>query len=54
MLLFFLSLAILILGYRFYSPFVERQAGIDPSTPTPSNACMTVWTTCHWGRAGPF
>lgn len=35
MLLFFLSLAILLLGYRFYSPFVEKQAGIDPSNVTP-------------------
>ena len=35
MLIFFASLAILILGYRFYSPFVERQAGIDPAAKTP-------------------
>src|SRR5690606_33884838 len=35
MLLFFLSLAILLLGYRFYSPFVEKQAGIDPANVTP-------------------
>ena len=35
MLLFFASLAILILGYKFYSPFVEKQAGIDPGAITP-------------------
>ena len=35
MLLFFASLAILILGYKFYSPFVEKQAGIDPTAITP-------------------
>ena len=35
MLLFFASLAILLLGYRFYSPFVEKQAGIDPGAVTP-------------------
>ena len=35
MLIFFASLAILILGYRFYSPFVEKQAGIDPNAITP-------------------
>lgn len=35
MLIFFASLAILILGYRFYSPFVEKQAGIDSHAITP-------------------
>lgn len=35
MLIFFASLAILILGYRFYSPFVEKQAGINPEAITP-------------------
>ncbi|WP_193075902.1 carbon starvation protein A [Pseudomonas sp. FME51] len=35
MLIFFASLAILILGYKFYSPFVEKQAGIDPTAKTP-------------------
>lgn len=35
MLIFFASLAILLLGYRFYSPFVEKQAGIDPGAKTP-------------------
>ena len=35
MLLFFISLAILFLGYKFYSPFVEKQAGIDPKAITP-------------------
>ncbi|MFA5679361.1 MAG: carbon starvation CstA family protein [Pseudomonas sp.] len=35
MLIFFVSLAILLLGYKFYSPFVEKQAGIDPSAATP-------------------
>lgn len=35
MLIFFASLAILILGYKFYSRFVEKQAGIDPAAITP-------------------
>src|SRR3990167_438759 len=35
MLIFFVSIAILILGYKFYSPFVEKQAGIDPKAITP-------------------
>ena len=35
MLLFFISLAILFLGYKLYGPFVEKQAGIDPSAVTP-------------------
>ena len=35
MLIFFISLTILILGYKFYSPFVEKQAGIDPTAITP-------------------
>ncbi|MEO6698740.1 MAG: carbon starvation CstA family protein [Paraperlucidibaca sp.] len=35
MLIFFASLAILILGYKFYSPFVEKQAGIDSDAITP-------------------
>ena len=35
MLIFFICLAILILGYKFYSPFVERQAGIDHEAITP-------------------
>lgn len=35
MLIFFASLAILLLGYKFYSPFVEKQAGIDPRASTP-------------------
>ena len=35
MLIFFASLAILLLGYKFYSPFVEKQAGIDPTAITP-------------------
>jgi len=35
MLIFFVSLAILLLGYKFYSPFVEKQAGIDPKATTP-------------------
>ena len=35
MLIFFVSLTILILGYKFYSPFVEKQAGIDPTAITP-------------------
>lgn len=35
MLIFFISITILILGYKFYSPFVEKQAGIDPKAITP-------------------
>ncbi len=35
MLIFFISLTLLILGYKFYSPFVEKQAGIDPTAKTP-------------------
>ncbi|CAI3795450.1 carbon starvation protein A [Rheinheimera sp. MM224] len=35
MLIFFISIALLILGYKFYSPFVEKQAGIDPEAITP-------------------
>jgi len=35
MLIFFISIAILILGYKFYSPFVEKQAGIDKNAVTP-------------------
>lgn len=35
MLIFFVSIAILILGYKFYSPFVEKQAGIDTKAATP-------------------
>lgn len=35
MLIFFASLTILVLGYLIYSPFVEKQAGIDPEALTP-------------------
>jgi len=35
MLIFFICITILILGYKFYSPFVEKQAGIDPTIDTP-------------------
>ncbi|ART82007.1 carbon starvation protein A [Oceanisphaera profunda] len=35
MLIFFISITILILGYKFYGPFVEKQAGIDPTVATP-------------------
>uniref|UniRef100_UPI004048501D carbon starvation CstA family protein n=1 Tax=Rheinheimera sp. TaxID=1869214 RepID=UPI004048501D len=35
MLIFFISIAILILGYKLYSPFVEKQAAIDPKAITP-------------------
>ncbi|ART80906.1 carbon starvation CstA family protein [Oceanisphaera avium] len=35
MLIFLVSIAILILGYKFYGPFVEKQAGIDPTIATP-------------------
>ncbi|MDO6694614.1 carbon starvation CstA family protein [Aliiglaciecola sp. 3_MG-2023] len=35
MIIFFICISILILGYKFYSPFVEKQAGIDPNVATP-------------------
>lgn len=35
MLIFFISIAILLLGYKLYSPFVEKQAAIDPNAVTP-------------------
>ena len=35
MLIFFISITLLILGYVVYSPFVEKQAGIDPTAITP-------------------
>jgi carbon starvation protein CstA len=35
MMIFFICLTLLILGYVFYSPFVEKQAGIDPTVLTP-------------------
>lgn len=35
MLIFFLSISLLVLGFIFYSPFVEKQAGIDPNAITP-------------------
>jgi len=34
-IIFFVCLAILLLGYRFYSPFVEKQAAIDTAAHTP-------------------
>jgi carbon starvation protein CstA len=37
MLIFFICITILILGYKFYSPFVEKQAGIDSSVATPQS-----------------
>jgi len=35
MMIFFICLTILILSYKFYSPFVEKQAGMDPKAATP-------------------
>lgn len=35
MIIFFICITLLILGYKFYSPFVEKQAGIDPTARTP-------------------
>ncbi|MGL4475252.1 MAG: carbon starvation CstA family protein [Shewanella sp.] len=35
MLIFFGCLALLVLAYKFYSPFVERQAGMDEHAKTP-------------------
>jgi carbon starvation protein CstA len=37
MIIFFICITILILGYKFYSPFVERQAGIDSTISTPQS-----------------
>ncbi|WP_341255618.1 carbon starvation CstA family protein, partial [uncultured Pseudoalteromonas sp.] len=35
MIIFFICITILILGYKFYSPFVEKQAGLDSTIETP-------------------
>ena len=35
MIIFFISIGILLLGYKFYSPFIERQSGIDLNAKTP-------------------
>ncbi|MDB2386108.1 carbon starvation protein A [Shewanella sp.] len=35
MFIFFICIGLLLLAYKFYSPFVERQAGIDPNVKTP-------------------
>lgn len=35
MLIFFICITLLILGYKFYSPFVAKQAGLDPKISTP-------------------
>lgn len=35
MLIFIICIALLLLAYKFYSPFVERQAGIDNNAKTP-------------------
>lgn len=35
MIIFFICLTILILGYKFYSPFVAKQAGLDSTVDTP-------------------
>ncbi|GAB3094083.1 carbon starvation protein A [Aestuariicella hydrocarbonica] len=35
MLIFFVCIGLLLLAYKFYSPFVERQAGINPDAKTP-------------------
>jgi carbon starvation protein CstA len=37
MIIFFICITILFLGYKFYSPFVEKQAGIDPTIATPQS-----------------
>lgn len=36
MVTFFICLAILILGYVFYSKFIERTFGVNPNNPTPA------------------
>lgn len=35
MIIFFICLTLLILSYKFYSPFVEKQAGMDANAITP-------------------
>ena len=35
MLIFLICIALLLLAYKLYSPFVEKQAGIDPTVQTP-------------------
>ncbi len=35
MFIFLICITLLILSYKFYSPFVEKQAGIDPEAKTP-------------------
>tara|TARA_R110001606_G_scaffold361754_5_gene515069 strand:+ start:72729 stop:74192 length:1464 start_codon:yes stop_codon:yes gene_type:complete len=37
MTIFFICITILILGYKFYSPFVEKQAAIDLTAVTPQS-----------------
>lgn len=37
MLIFLICIGILLLGYKLYSPFVEKQAGIDPKVVTPAH-----------------
>jgi carbon starvation protein CstA len=37
MLIFLICIGLLLLAYKFYSPFVERQAGIDPNAKTPQS-----------------
>jgi carbon starvation protein CstA len=37
MIIFSICITILILGYKFYSPFVEKQAGIDSTVATPQS-----------------
>lgn len=35
MFIFFICLGLLLIGYTFYSPFIEKQAGIESATKTP-------------------
>ncbi|MGB0936994.1 MAG: carbon starvation protein A [Colwellia sp.] len=35
MIIFFICVGLLLIGYKFYSPFVEKQAGINPEAVTP-------------------
>ncbi|TCI03069.1 carbon starvation protein A [Corallincola luteus] len=37
MFIFFICIALLLLAYKFYSPFVEQQAGIDINAKTPQS-----------------
>lgn len=51
MILFILCIVVLILAYKFYSPFVEKQAGIDPNAITPA---IRFEDGVDYVKVGPF